>query len=132
MSLAQDRADARREASQADAPDEVADREPVRLSRALDDAWDALRATQAHPVDDAPLSDRLEAVATALAGSSLVSLAGVVDVETFIDVLEHAAALAAETEYFTSATGQVAQTDIAPVYAPLVRLLGRAVGGGAR
>lgn len=73
------------------------------------------------------LSDRLEDVARALEGSDLVTLSGVLDVAAVIDVLEHAAAVAAEVEYLSDASGQIVQTHVAPAYPPLVRLLGRAV-----
>lgn len=73
------------------------------------------------------LSDALESTAAALADSDLTTLGGVVDAEAFIDALEHAAALAAEAEYMSDATGQVARTSNAPVYPPLVALLARAI-----
>lgn len=78
-----------------------------------------------------PLSERLEATATALGDTEMTVLGGVVEVESFIDALEHAAAIAAEVEYMSSASGQIAQTTIKPVYPPLVHLLGLAIAGAA-
>jgi|GEM_PF-1436857 len=76
----------------------------------------------------AALSSELERVARALDDTeTLTTLGGVIEVSEFVDVLEHAAALAAEAEYMSSAAGQVAQTKTTPVYPPLVALLARAL-----
>lgn len=74
-----------------------------------------------------PLSDRLEATAAALTDSDLTVLGGVVEVAELVDALEHAAAIAAECEYMSSAAGQVARTHVTPAYPPLVQLLARAL-----
>lgn len=73
------------------------------------------------------LSDRLQAVATALEDSDLTVLASVVVVEPLIDALEHAAALAAEVEHEADRASNLAGTNVNPAYPVLVRLLGMAV-----
>jgi hypothetical protein len=80
-------------------------------------------------VQTVPLSDRLQTVAENLAATDLTTLSGVVDAEAFVDVLQHAAALAAEEETRARAANLYRYLDAAPVYPTLVELLGRAVGG---
>jgi hypothetical protein len=75
------------------------------------------------------LSEQLESVADNLATTDLVSLGGVVDVENFIDVLQHAAAIAAEVEHEAARSAILARTSTTVAYPPLVAMLGRAIGG---
>lgn len=76
----------------------------------------------------ARLSDALEASARALeASETLDVLGGVVKVDEFVDVLEHAAAIAAEVEHEADRSANLARTFVEPAYPPLVRLLGRAL-----
>lgn len=74
------------------------------------------------------LSDVLEATARALDGTeTLTTLGGVVEVAEFVDVLEHAAAIAAEVEHEADRAANLAQTSTTPAYPPLVALLARAL-----
>lgn len=77
---------------------------------------------------NAPLSARLAQTARALDDTeSLTTLGGVVEVAEFVDVLEHAAAIAAQVEHEADRAANLAQTSTSPAYPPLVTLLARAL-----
>jgi len=74
------------------------------------------------------LSDVLESAAHTLEDSEqLTTLGGVIEVNEFVDVLEHAAAIAAEVEHEADRAANLAQTATTPAYPPLVALLARAL-----
>jgi hypothetical protein len=79
-----------------------------------------------------PLSDALQRAADRLEDTTqdpADEAAGVVDVNGFIDVLEHAAAIAAEVEHEWTRAAILAGVRVpdVPAYPPLVQLLARAV-----
>lgn len=74
------------------------------------------------------LSERLQSTARALEDSDLTSLSGVLSADAVVDVLEHAAVLAAEAEAEAARAGNLTPGVACQIaYAPLVRLLGTAL-----